>query len=62
MKELSLYASNLKVKYGPLKTYAARTQFDPSVHFELDGIFGSGVESVKSGTFFIVNFFLENNL
>ena len=49
MKELSLYASNLKAKYGPLKTYAARTQFDPSVHFELDAMFGSGVEAVKSG-------------
>ena len=39
MKELDDYKKALNTKFGPLKLYPAKTQFDPAVHFEHSSIY-----------------------
>ena len=34
MKELSIYCKEFERKYGPMRSYPQKTQFDPSIHFE----------------------------
>ena len=34
MKELSTYCTNFSRKYGPMRDYPQKTQFDPIIHFQ----------------------------
>ena len=45
MKELSTYCTNFSKKYGPIRNYPQKTQFDPTIHFEPAAIHSLDVDT-----------------
>ena len=45
MIELKQYCINFSEKYGPIRNYPQKTQFDPSIHFKPTAIHSLDVDT-----------------
>ena len=45
MNELSIYCSIFSMKYGPMRDYPQKTQFDPTIHFKPTSIHSLDVDT-----------------